>query len=121
MRTLELKVTTAAGGGGTDTAPYLREGFIEAIDVDYDATAAAGTDVTITCVGGPGRDLTILTLTNANTDGWFYPRTVSHTLAGVAQAVYDVKLPFKGYLKLTVADAGGAVTDCVTATIFYSE
>jgi hypothetical protein len=121
MRTLELKVTTAAGGGGTDTAPYLRQGFIEAIDVDYDATAAAGTDVTITCVGGPGRDITILTLTNANTDGLFFPRTVSHTLAGVAQAVYDVKVPFRGLLKLTVADAGGAVVDCVTATIFYSD
>lgn len=120
MRTLELQVTVSALGAGNDTAPHLRYGFIEAIHLNYAATAAAGTDVTISCVDGPGPDLTILTVANANTDAWFYPRTVANTLAGVAQAVYDVKVPFKGYLKLTVADGGVSIVDCVTATIFYS-
>lgn len=121
MRTLELKVTVDASGDGVDTAGYQRSGWIEAIHLDYAATAAAGTDVTITCVSGPGPDLTLLTVANANTDAWFYPRTVAHTLAGVVQTAYEVKVPFKGLLRLTVADGGNAVVDCVTATIFYSE
>jgi hypothetical protein len=121
MRTVELQVTVDASGDGVVTASYSRQGFIEAINLDYAATAAAGTDVTISCVGGPGQDLTILTVANANTDAWFYPRTVSHTLAGVAQAAYEIKLPFKGFLRLTVADGGNAIVDCVTATIFYTE
>lgn len=121
MRTLELKCSTDGTGVGTDTATYQRSGFIEAIDFDFAATAAATTDVIISCVSGPGKDLTILTLTNTNTDGVYYPRTVAHTLAGVAQTAYEIKVPFKGYLKLTVAQGGATVTDAVTATIFYSE
>lgn len=121
MRTLELKASTDGSGDGIDTAAYSRQGWIEAIDVDYAGTADAGTDVVISCVSGPGRDLTILTLTNNKTDGWYYPRAVAHTPAGVAQTSYEVKIPFKGFLKLTVAQGGATVTDCVTATIFYSE
>lgn len=121
MRTLELKVTTDGSGAGTATAANLRQGFIEAINLDYAASADAGTDVTITSIEGPGQDLTILTVSNNKTDGWYYPRTVAHTLAGVAQASYEIKVPFKGYLRLAVAQGGATVTDCVTATIFYSE
>lgn len=121
MRTLELQVTTAADGTGTDTDTYQRSGWIEAINLDYAAGADAGTDATISCVSGPGQDLTILTVSNNKTDGWYYPRALAHTPAGVQQAAYELKIPFKGVLRLTVAQGGNAVTDCVTATIFYSE
>ena len=121
MRTVELKCSTDGTGAGTDTASYQRSGFIEAINIDYASGADAGTDVTISCVGGPGQDLTILTVSNNKTVGWYQPRTVAHTLAGVAQTAYEIKVPFKGYLKLTVAQGGATVTDAVTATIFYSE
>lgn len=121
MRTLELRITTDGSGAGTATAANSRQGFIEAVNIDYAASADAGTDVVISCVEGPGQDLTILTVSNNKTDGWYYPRVMSHSPAGAAQASYEIKVPFKGYLRLTVAQGGATVTDCVAATIFYSE
>lgn len=121
MRTLELKATTDGSGNGTATAANQRQGWIEAIDVDYASSADAGTDVTISCVDGPGRDITILTLSNNKTDGWYYPRAVAHSPAGAAQSSYEVKIPFKGFLRLSIAQGGATVTDCATVTILYSE
>lgn len=58
-----------------------------------------------------GPDQTILTLTNVNTDGWYYPRRVVDTTAGAAAAgVYDT-FAVHGNINVAVAqgDAGSVV------------
>lgn len=121
MRTVELQVTTDGDGNGVYTSGIARSGFVDAVHVDYAAGAAAGTDVVLSCLSDSDPTVTILTLTDNNTDGWYYPRTVAHTLAGVAQTAYEVRVPFKGFLRLTVAQGGDTVSDCVTVRVYYSE
>lgn len=116
-----LSVDSAAGGGGSTTDGVTRFGQILAVALDYHADANAGTDVTITCEAGPGPVLTVLTVSNAKTDGWFYPRGGAVSTANVAITDSHVPLPFYGNLKATVADAGGALTGAVKATICYDD
>jgi len=83
---LTIPVTTTGGDAaatGTGTLPHkLPKGsFITAIYVDYHASAPATTDVTITDDANP--DQPILTLTDKNTDAWYYPTHAMHDNTGV--------------------------------------
>jgi hypothetical protein len=63
---------------------------------------------------------TVLTLTNANTDGWFYPRVLLADTAGAAlTAVYDT-MPVNDHITVTVAQ-GDAITNGVVVTILVDE
>jgi len=75
-----------AGGAGVSTAnantPRLT-GKILAVYVKYNDSPPAGTtDVTLATVGTNMPAVTFLTLANAATDGWFYPRVQVHSVAG---------------------------------------
>jgi len=104
---IRLSVTTtgtagAAAGSAATTRPIF--GRVRAVYIDY-ISQPATTDVTITSTG-PSQP--ILTLTNVNTDGWYYPRRVIDTTAGAAAAgVYDA-VAIAGPLSVSVAqgDAG---------------
>ncbi len=120
MRTVTIAVTTDADQVGSTTLPHSRSGLIEALEFDFSGDAAATTDTTVTCVDSAGKVTAILTLTDIKTDGRYLPRTVSHTLAGVAQTAYEHKIPFYGFLKVAVAQGGVSITDCVSVKIYYS-
>lgn len=120
IKTATIAVTTAADGTGSTTLPHSRSGLIEALEFDFSGDAAATADTTVTCVDSAGKVTAILTLTDTNTDGRYLPRTVSHTIAGVAQAAYEHKIPFYGFLKVAVAQGGVSITDAVSVKIFYS-
>ena len=68
----------AVGGDGSATAnatsSHVITGEICSIGVTYGDSPPGTTDVTIATAGNNGPALTILTLTNANSDGWFHPR-----------------------------------------------
>jgi len=68
----------AAGSNGSATAnntsSHVVTGEICSVGVTYGDSPPASTDVTIATAGNNGPALTILTLTNANSDGWFHPR-----------------------------------------------
>ena len=70
---ITLQVNSIADGSGAATDPATRSGEITAIALDYAATAAAGTDVVVSCANSPGPALAILTVTDNKTDGWYYP------------------------------------------------
>lgn len=96
MLTPPVNVTTTGGSGasaGTGTSGAIR-GILMAVKVTY-TSQHANTDVTITEVGGLGR--TILTLTNINTTGTYYPRIALHDTTGVAlagqYAPFDLSTP----------------------------
>lgn len=84
-----INTGTTAGGVGVSTANATTSiniiGTITAVYVKYNGSPPAGTtDVTIATQGtspAPPAN-TILTLTDAATDGWFYPRHQVHDEAG---------------------------------------
>src|SRR3990172_8587732 len=94
-------INSGAAVGGAGVAPANASsavrvmGRLRGIYVKYkDAPPAATTDVTIKTVGGNGAppSQNLLVLTNAATDGWFYPAPQLHTTAGALIAGEDGQL-----------------------------
>ncbi len=76
----KLVVTIAAGAStGTGTFSPCPTGYLEELYLDYGQTSAA-TNVTIT---ETGRSTPILTVSNNQTDGAYYPRALAVTTANV--------------------------------------
>ena len=91
--------------------------MLEAVKVDFHASAPATTDVTIAEADGLGR--TLLTLTNVNTDGTYYPRHPLHDTDGVEGSGIT---PFVVEGRITVAVAGcNALDPAVTVTLMVIE
>lgn len=118
MATYRVAVTTtgAAGSatGSAQTIDLPLGSWLIGVRVDYHASAPATTDVTISETDGLGQ--TLLTLTDNNTDGVYYPVTEICDDEGTAITgsynMYAVEGP------LTVAVAGcDALTDAVVVTI----
>lgn len=78
----------SATANSTTTTPIF--GKVTAVYVKYNDTPPATTDVTVSTTGtSPAPPaLAFLTLTNANTSGYFYPRAQIGDLAG-AGVTYD--------------------------------
>lgn len=79
----------AAGSNGSATANadtgVIISGRIVAVGVVYlDSPPAGTTDVTVATRGNNGPAQTILSISNAATDGWWYPRAATHSTAGAA-------------------------------------
>lgn len=107
----------AAGSAGSATANATSTnvilGRVLAVYVKYnDSPPAATTDVTIATAGGTGSAPanTILTITNAATNAWFYPRHTVHDEAAAAitydgtREVHEAP-PIHDTVKVTIAGA----------------
>lgn len=117
---------TAGGAGAStnnNTSSHVVVGQICSIGVTYNGSPPASTDVVIATAGKNGPALTILTLTNANSDGWFHPRHAIDSNAGAditydgTRVVHD-KVTVADYLKVTVAQANDG--DSVDVVIVYA-
>ena len=118
---------TTAGGAGVstnnNTSSHVVVGQICSIGVTYNGSPPASTDVVIATAGNNGPALTILTLTNANSDGWFHPRHVVDNNAGAdieyadGYSVHD-KVCVADNLKLTVSQANDG--DSVDIIVVYA-
>lgn len=118
----------AAGSNGSatnnNTSGHVVTGQICSIGVTYGDSPPASTDVTIATAGNNGPALTILTLTNANSDGWFHPRHVVDSNAGAdieyadGYSVYD-KVCIADNIKVTIAQANSPDTAEVVI-VYYS-
>jgi len=118
----------AAGSNGSATANntscHVITGEICSIGVTYGDSPPGTTDVTIATSGDNGPALTILTLTNANSDGWFHPRHVVDNNAGAdieyadGYSVYD-KVCVADYIKVTIAGANNPDTAEVVV-VYYA-
>ena len=113
-----IKVTTVGSAGsavGATTQSLPVAGYLEAVKIDYHASAPATTDVNINEVGGLGR--TLLTVANNATDTTYYPRPAIHSASGVASAT-EVDRYYLDPCRIQVGVAGSdALTDVVTVTI----
>jgi hypothetical protein len=86
----------ASVGSGT-TIPI--EGFLLDVEIEYEGTAPATTDVTIAdAIFG-----TVLSVANSVTKLWYAPRKQTCDTAGAATGLYDL-IPLKGPLTITVAE-----------------
>lgn len=114
------KVTVT--GNDSEYTPNIN-GQIVKIFVDYGSSADGGTDVTLD-LEGPVSDETILSLTDNNTDGWYYPHNYAEDTGGtdlVYASTDKVPVPFyaHGRVKCTVAQIG-ASDRTVTFHIYYA-
>lgn len=108
MRTEHIAVTVAGNAGsasGSAKSGKPVSGILLGVYVDY-VSQPATCDVTIATESAPVK--TLLTLTNANTDGWFYPRYLAHGSTGTVSTTDLVYHPVNDYVVVTVAqgDAG---------------
>lgn len=116
----------AAGGAGiatnNATTTIVVKGSIKGIYVDYLDSPPNTTDVTIATSGVIHPAVTLLTLTNKNADGWFYPRVVSQSGLGVnvdyaaTFPIYE-PAPINDTVKVTIAQANN--DDSVNIWILY--
>ena len=124
-----VSISSGATTGGTgastnnNTSSHVVVGQICSIGVTYNGSPPASTDVVIATAGNNGPALTILTLTNANSDGWIHPRHVVDNNAGAdieyadGYSVHD-KVCVADNLKLTGSQAND--DDSVDIVVVYA-
>lgn len=115
IKTEKITVTvTGSNGAATGSADIRRpvNGELVALYIDYTSQPST-TDVTITTKSAPVK--TLITITSANADGWFYPRYVVHSEAAVAltgTAGGDrTKHPIDDYVNIAVAEGNAGSVD----------
>ena len=106
IRNIKLSVTTDADGAATAQATTPVLGYLEAVEW-VDGSLADGVDATVSVVStSSGIDQTLLTLTDANDDAFYYPRAIIHNATGGTVTGEYTEYLVDGYLKLTVAQGG---------------
>ena len=115
LKEVRLTGTTSSGGALTINAPELAIGDLHAVEW-IDGDLADGVDAVLSTQDtASGVAQTLLTLTNANVDKWYYPRATAHDLAGADAeyaATFDIreKPLVNGKLRLVIASGGNAKT-----------
>lgn len=111
IRAVYLYGTTDSSGDLTVTADVKATGLLHAVEW-IDGTLVDGVDAVISFTSSAsGVARTVLTLTNADIDAWYFPREAMHSNAGAA-ITYDGTRPIyeravvDGILKMVVADGG---------------
>lgn len=121
IRRTTISATGAAGGAGAATATAVSgeiiSGLIRAVYLAYLDTPPATTDVTIEGVTAP--KIPVLTVSNAATNGWFYPMAQADNQAGADITNQGTPIPMDDYVQVTIAQANDA--DGVTATIIWDD
>lgn len=116
-------VTGATGGTGTATAFALTDkpvdGEVIGVHLAYkDSPPGATTDVSIVeASASPAQS--VLAVSNAATDGWFYPLAAGVNQAGAAITNSGRPIKVSDTLKVTIAQANDG--DGVTATIVFDD
>lgn len=102
----------AVGGNGVATVNSTTgspvSGIIYGVYVKYNDACPATTDVVIATAGNAAPAFTLLTLTNKNTDGWFFPRISTQDLLGVDVNINSDYPVIEDNLKVTVTGANAA-------------
>ena len=104
----------ASGGSGAasnnNSTDQVLQGKLLAAYVKYNDSPPSTTDVVIKTLGtenGSPPSTTLLTLTNKNSSGWFYPRVTPDDQLGVDLTTLTVlePVPFVGKINVSIAQA----------------
>jgi hypothetical protein len=118
----------AVGANGEATAHTSTEhavsGQLLGVYVKYNDSPPNTTDVVIATIGtdaGSPPAQTLLTLTNKNADGWFFPRIVPDDATGVEVETPPmlIQIPFSGRVDVLIDDANA--NDSVSVWLFYED
>ena len=118
----------AAGNAGSaennNSTDQVLSGKLLAAYVKYNDSPPGSTDVVIKTLGtesGSPPSTTLLTLTNKNSDGWFYPRVTPDDQLGVDLTALTVlePLPFTG--KINVSIGGANASDSVDVWLLIED
>ena len=95
-----------AAVGNVTTGPV--NGKVLGVYIDYDASQAAPADLIVATVHAP--IVTLLTITDSKTDGWYYPRHQVHGSDGTALTMEGAEplvepVAVRDYVKASVAQA----------------
>lgn len=123
IRRTQATASPAAGGAGIATATVRTSEIVSgtplAVHLAYlDAPPAGTTDVTI-AEAGNSPAMPVLTVTNAATDGWFFPMAQADNQAGADITNQGAPIGVDDYLSITIAQANDG--DGVTATIVWDD
>lgn len=109
---------TSAGSAGSATASGNTtkpvHGLILAVYINYDGSAPGTTDVVIE-EANEVPALPVLTVSNANTDGWFYPRVALDAVADGSDIAGPVDYQRVGdHLSVDISGTDDALSFAVT-------
>jgi hypothetical protein len=110
-----LNSGSSTGGAGVSTAnassTVVLKGRVQGIYIKYNGSPPAGTtDATVKTVGTSPYSPTynLVSVANAATDGWFYPRVQVHDTSGSAIAAEYTPLLVHDYVNVAIAQANDA-------------
>lgn len=113
-----MKADVAADGTGTSNSTPALKGMLWGFYVKYHASIDAGTDVTIKTTLPDGTQVTLLTITNNKTSGFYPLRMTEKKNDGTDSGGYGVYALTDDVLSFTVAQGGAsALTDGVKVYI----
>ena len=111
LKEIKLYGTTTSGGDLTVQSTVNIMGELVAVEW-IDGDLADGVDAVLSCVRNDNAaDVTLLTLTDANSDAWYYPAAAVHDNVGTAvtfdgtNEIYTRQV-VNGQLKLVVSSGG---------------
>ena len=124
---IQLSSGTAVGGAGTSTkntdTPNRVMGEILAVHLTYiDSPPGATTDVTLATSAEIGGVQTILSIVNAASTGWFYPRIETEDILGASNTFDGTQVVYTEFAvvdKLNLKIAQANVGDSVDAIIIF--
>lgn len=119
LKSIHLIGTTDASGNLTIIAPISVLGWLVAVQwIDGDLADGVDAVLSITRAPYPAPDTTLLTLTNANADAWYYPVVAECNVAGVAESTTTLML-VEGTFKLVISSGGNVATGgCI---VYYTD
>ena len=121
IRRTTITVTGATGGDGaataTATSSAIVDGVIVGVHVAYTGSPPSTTDLTIVEANNSPA-MPILTLTNANTGGWFFPLHSVVNSDGSAITDGSQEVYVSDYVSVTIAEANN--DDGATVTIVWA-
>lgn len=110
-----LNSGVAVGGAGVSTVSTTSaarvRGKVLAVYLEYLDTPPATTDVTVVTAGSAHPAVTILSVTDAATSGWFYPRVGAQSISGAALlfaaggTAVPAEIPIDDKVTVTIAQA----------------
>jgi hypothetical protein len=125
IRSVEIAVTTTGSdGSATGTAYSSRpiNGRVQAIRVDWAATAPASSDIDVVAESDDDHpEIALYDKDNAATDLWVYPRVQSTDTAGSGISNEYQHLVVPGQRIEVVVGGCNALDPAVTVTVIYEE
>lgn len=120
MRRDQITLTVGVAGTAVERTNIPVDGIIHAIHLNFSPAFDATTTVTIAELGTNFPALPILTLTNVNTDGWYYPRVTLHDVADGSEIVGPVDYQsVSDHLQVSIAD--GTQNDTLVVTFVWDD